>query len=159
MGPGAAHTKPNDGSYDQFDGSARVKPQLRLSNLPQASSAETTPLGVSEAKYTENDPSLPTLHNLNSPYYIELEKSDDYLSFPALPITDAKRQATSLDAAVVDTKAIQLGTDSSDPSQRSGPQAETRIMSVTESKRDSQVRPSNEELEHTMRSRRASLRP
>lgn len=86
----------------QVDGAARMKPQLRLSNLPQASEpVSAQPSNNSEAKYTEDDPSLPTLHNLNSPYYVELERSSDYLSFPAAPkITIDAPQNTSIDTAL-----------------------------------------------------------
>ncbi|KAK5074962.1 hypothetical protein LTR64_001167 [Lithohypha guttulata] len=52
-----------------LDGTARGKPKLHLGNL--------TP------EPAQDDSNMPQLHSLNSPYYLELEKNDNYLSFPA----------------------------------------------------------------------------
>ncbi|OAP60060.1 hypothetical protein AYL99_05062 [Fonsecaea erecta] len=38
-----------------------------------------------KARFSNNDPAMPHLHNLNSPYYVELERTDDYLGHHAVP--------------------------------------------------------------------------
>lgn len=40
-----------------------------------------------EAAVTARESSIPHLHSLNSPYYTELEKNNDYLSHPTIPTT------------------------------------------------------------------------
>lgn len=76
-------------SHEKSEGTNRIGldgskggPSLRLNltDLPRtpAPAVVTTPHSV---RFANGDPTLPTLHNLNSPYYTELEKNDGYLDF------------------------------------------------------------------------------
>ena len=60
----------------------------------------------------ETDPSLPHLHNLNSPWYVELEKSSDYLSHHTTekPVVESKDPEPDL--AKTDTTATQNSSKS-----------------------------------------------
>jgi len=110
-------------------GASRKPPglQLTLSNLaapPQSASAMAAyPPNV---RFTEDDPSLPHLHNLNSPYYAELEKNDDYLDFhsarndahqSAAQTSEHQQQATpdnsSTNGAMVDPEKRDVALPSS----------------------------------------------
>lgn len=64
-----------------FDGT-RGGPPLRL-NLSTVPSLPTTALVTTphNVRFANDESNLPTLHNLNSPYYVELEKNDGYLDF------------------------------------------------------------------------------
>jgi len=59
-----------------MDGAARPGPMRIQLPPPFDPTTVSPPAGVHFAK---DDPSLPTLHNLNSPYYNEVEKNNDYL--------------------------------------------------------------------------------
>lgn len=75
-----------------LDGAGRKPPglHLSLSNLGQAPrSGSPAPDPSAGVRFAKDDPSLPHLHNLNSPYYSELEKNDGYLD---LYSTRAKAQ-------------------------------------------------------------------
>ncbi|KAK4940941.1 hypothetical protein LTR66_014860, partial [Elasticomyces elasticus] len=59
------------------DGAGR-RPDLNLGALPTPQG----PLPIRpHAHFAEDDPAVPHLHNLNSPYYVELEKNTDYMDF------------------------------------------------------------------------------
>ena len=59
-----------------MDGAARPGPMRIQLPPPFDPTTVSPPAGIHFAK---DDPSLPTLHNLNSPYYNEVEKHNDYL--------------------------------------------------------------------------------
>ena len=82
--PQAEQSKPDAPGFD----GTREKPKMRLNDLHQATNAPHPDASQPAAQYTKNDPNLPTLHNLNSPYYVELKKSNSYLDFHS-----AKEQA------------------------------------------------------------------
>ena len=56
-----------------FDGPADRKPDMRLSLPP-------VPMSSSDQPQRALVPETPHLHNLNSPWYVELERNDDYIS-------------------------------------------------------------------------------
>lgn len=71
-----------------LDGIADRKPPLRLADLPlhnfhHSSSKPLQP--VETPSEATGVPSTPFLHNLNSPWYVELERNDDYLDHHAMP--------------------------------------------------------------------------
>ena len=66
--------------------STRQKPGLKLGNLPPLDSSSSWG-HQPEGKYNEDDPNIPKLHNLNSPYYSELENGTGYLDFVPIPIS------------------------------------------------------------------------
>lgn len=113
----------------------------------------------SEAKYSEDDPSLPTLHNLNSPYYVELERSNDYLSFPAGPATSRNGlQDISIKSALADADVSQhVETDTS--SQRALKEATSKQTRGEASKQCTKVSATNRSLGSTSASRRHSYQP
>lgn len=90
-----------DSSHTGYDGTRGGSPlRLNLSNLPRvpAPVVVTTPHSV---RFANEDPNLPTLHNLNSPYYTQLEKNDGYLDFhnnmhkvPTLPEAPEQQSRT-----------------------------------------------------------------
>lgn len=101
-----------------LDGAGR-KPaglQLSLSNLSPAPPSELTSANTSAGvRFAKDDPSLPHLHNLNSPYYTDLKKNDNYMDFhsarneaqarPAQAISDTTHvhpNRPSIDTAVAD---------------------------------------------------------
>ncbi|OAL27965.1 hypothetical protein AYO22_03180 [Fonsecaea multimorphosa] len=68
-----------------WDGSHSGEPlTLPLASMPPSSRSAT-------ARFSVNDPTVPHLHNLNSPYYVELERTDDYLSHHAVPESTSDR--------------------------------------------------------------------
>lgn len=72
---------PDTLKHTGFDGSKGAAPlRLNLSDIPRtpAPALVTTPHSV---RFANEDATIPTLHNLNSPYYVELEKSDNYVGF------------------------------------------------------------------------------
>lgn len=73
-----------------LDGAAaKERPNLRLSDLPPAQSSNALTAVRPQTQFSDDDPSMPHLHNLNSPYYLSIEKNDDYLSFPSFPQEDS----------------------------------------------------------------------
>ncbi|EXJ90348.1 hypothetical protein A1O1_03447 [Capronia coronata CBS 617.96] len=68
---------------------------LALPPLPNLGSASTPGYGmtgedgVSGVSQAEIERSVPHLHNLNSPYYVDIEKNDDYLSHHASHVSPA----------------------------------------------------------------------
>lgn len=70
-----------------LDGTSKERPpRLNLASLPKPfTSALVTgphsPHSPHSVRFAKDDPTLPTLHSLNSPYYVELEKNDGYLDF------------------------------------------------------------------------------
>ncbi|OQU95323.1 hypothetical protein CLAIMM_01548 [Cladophialophora immunda] len=64
-----------------------------------------------EERFSENDPAVPHLHNLNSPYYIELERTDDYIGHHAVPeIRSDESRDPNPDVARSDTVVTLPGT-------------------------------------------------
>lgn len=70
-------SSPWDGTIDGKPAKTAASFMPPGSKIPNGGSSQTFP--------TDTDLSLPHLHNLNSPYYVELEKSDDYLSHHSTP--------------------------------------------------------------------------
>lgn len=75
-----------------LDGKARPM-MLDLSGMQKIDSIPIQPflLVPPSAVAHEDDPTMPALHNLNSPYYVELEKNRDYLDFPGRRISALDR--------------------------------------------------------------------
>ncbi|KAJ9651612.1 hypothetical protein H2198_009115 [Neophaeococcomyces mojaviensis] len=87
--PTSTQTSPKP-EVTSFDGANKPRPlHIQLPTAPNPTFASTS---FTSDRFPEDDPSLPTLHNLNSPYYLELEKNDGYLDFPAAKIEMPKEQ-------------------------------------------------------------------
>ncbi|KIW91721.1 uncharacterized protein Z519_07689 [Cladophialophora bantiana CBS 173.52] len=57
-----------------WDGISNGMPMILLPGLRPPSSG-----AGADTRFSEDDPTVPHLHHLNSPYYVELERTDDYL--------------------------------------------------------------------------------
>lgn len=99
-----------------LDGQARpmrldLSDLQRIDNIPIQAFLLAQPSAVPH----EDDPTMPTLHNLNSPYYVELEKNHDYLDFhgrrisaldrhgacPAIPMYDSEKDTVPSEKKLV----------------------------------------------------------
>lgn len=110
-----AHPRPEVVS---MDGATRPGP-LRI-QLPPPFDPNTIspPAGV---RFAKDDPSLPTLHNLNSPYYNEVEKNNDYLdsatkneeSEAELPPTESEGRSSHTRSSTFSKLSIKRSTKSS----------------------------------------------
>lgn len=115
-----------------LDGAGRKLPGLRLSlsNLvPAQQSVSPAVAHPADVQFAGDNSNAPHLHNLNSPYYVELEKNDGYLDVhsarneapeAATQVSQHQPQAKpdrpSINAAIIDAEKQDAPSSSSLPS-------------------------------------------